>query len=84
MPGDEEVNPTKLFTTVLDEMRAFRRENANQHEAIRVSLTKRNDIQDQRMNSFETRTRKLENWRSYLVGIGGAVTLVAGLLYLFA
>jgi hypothetical protein len=30
---------------------------------------------------IESRVRKLERWRSYVVGIGGGVTLLAGYLF---
>ena len=79
-PGSAEV----LFQTVLSEMRDFRRENALQHESIQATITKRmeswNAAQDKRMNGLESRTRGLENWRAYLLGIGAAVAVGASWL----
>jgi len=60
----------KAWSMLLDDFKTLREENAKAHETIQGLLLVQN-----------SRIRKLENWRVYLVGIAfgaaGAVSLLA-------
>jgi len=73
--NDSANRPEAILEIVLAEMRQFRQENADQHHQILSMMDARNNNQDKRMNGLEARTRALENWRAYLLGIGAAIAV---------
>ena len=69
-----------IMSIVLEEIRALRTETAKELAQIHVDINSRIKQQTKRTNEIEARTRRLEVWRGYIVGIGTAIAF--GVSYL--
>ena len=81
---DEKNNPGSemaVLDTVLGEIRGFREENAKEHENVIAMLSKRMNGIDGNVKEIQGRTRSLELWRAYILGIGAAVAVGASWLF---